>query len=175
MKSIYKIASVSGLAGVLMLGGCADMNPPANQYGSGQYGSGQYGAGAGYPQQYNNSGGAYAGYGVVQSIELVRQDSSGIGGSGIDAGAIAGAVIGGIVGHQVGQGQGNTAATVLGAAGGAYAGHELQKRNQQQQADAYKFTIRMQDGSYQTVLQNSNPDIRVGDRVRIDNGVAQRY
>jgi outer membrane lipoprotein SlyB len=170
MKSIYKLVSVSGLAGALMLGGCADMNPPANQYGSGQYGSG-----AGYPQQYSNSGGSYAGYGVVQSIELVRQGASGIGGSGIGAGAIAGAVIGGIVGHQVGQGQGNTAATVLGAAGGAYAGNELEKRNQQQQADAYKFTIRMQDGSYQTVLQSSNPDIRVGDRVRINNGVAQRY
>lgn len=164
MKSIYKLASVSGLASALILGGCADMNTPANQYGSG----------AGYPQ-YSNSGGAYTGYGVVQSIELVRQEASGIGGSGIDAGTIAGAVIGGIVGHQVGQGQGNTAATVLGAAGGAYAGHELEKRNQRQQADAYKFTIRMRDGSYQTVMQTSNPDIRVGDRVRIDNGVAQRY
>jgi len=33
----------------------------------------------------------------------------------------------------------------------------------------------MRDGSYQTVMQTTNPDIRVGDRVQIDNGVARRY
>jgi outer membrane lipoprotein SlyB len=84
-------------------------------------------------------------------------------------------VVGGIVGSQVGSGSGKTAATVIGAAGGAYAGHELEKRSQQQQTDAYKFTIRMNDGSYQTVTQTTSADIRVGDRVRIENGVAQRY
>lgn len=159
MKTMNKFGSVIAVAAVLTLGACADMNAPSS--------------GTTYPQS-SNTGGVYSGYGVVQSIELVRQDSAGIGGSGIGAGTIAGAVIGGIVGHQVGSGQGNTAATVLGAAGGAYAGHELEKRNQPQ-ADAYKFTIRMNDGSYQTVTQTTIADIRVGDRVRIDNGVARRY
>lgn len=163
MKPMNKFGSVIGLAAVLTLGACADMNNPGNTYGSGNA----------YPQ-YGSSGGVYAGYGVVQSIELVRQGSTGIGGSGIGAGTIAGAVVGGILGHQVGAGEGNTAATVLGAAGGAYAGHELEKRSQQQ-SDAYKFTIRMNDGSYQTLIQTTNPDIRVGDRVQIENGVARRY
>jgi outer membrane lipoprotein SlyB len=108
---------------------------------------------------------------VVQSIDLVRVDSAS---SGVGIGTIAGAVVGGIIGHQVGSGNGNTAATVLGAAGGAYAGRELEKRNQPQ-IDAYKLTIRLRDGTYQTVTQTTNADIRVGDRVRIDNGVAQRY
>jgi outer membrane lipoprotein SlyB len=164
MKTMNKFGSVIGLAAVLTLGACADMNAPANTYNTG----------TAYPQS-TSSGGVYSGYGVVQSIELVRQDSAGIGGSGIGAGTIAGAVIGGIVGHQVGAGQGNTAATVLGAAGGAYAGHELEKRSQAQQSDAYKFTIRMNNGSYQTVVQSTNPEIRVGDRVMIENGVARRY
>lgn len=122
----------------------------------------------GYPQQNTSS---YTQYGVVQSIALVPQNST----SGIGAGTIAGAVVGGILGHQIGDGTGNTAATVLGAAGGAYAGHELEKRNQAQQGNVYQLTVRLNNGTYQTLTQTTNNDIRVGDSVRIDNGVAQRY
>ncbi|MDO9197390.1 glycine zipper 2TM domain-containing protein [Rhodoferax sp.] len=159
MKPLNKFGSLLGMAAVLALGACADMNMPGSTSSSGTT----------YPQS-----GAYAGYGIVQSIELVKQASTGIGGTGIGAGTIAGAVVGGIVGSQVGQGQGKTAATVIGAAGGAYAGHELEKRSQQQ-TDAYKLTIRMNDGSYQTLTQSTSGDIRVGDRVKVENGVAQRY
>ena len=163
MKTMNYLGSVIGVAAVLTLGACDNMNTAGNRPYSGTE----------YPQS-SNSNSAYSGYGVVQSIDLVRQGNAGIGGSGIGVGTIAGAVVGGIVGNQVGQGQGNTAATVIGAAGGAYAGHELEKRNQQQ-SDAYKLTIRMSDGSYQTLTQTTNADIRVGDRVKIDNGVARRY
>ncbi len=163
MKPIPHFRSVIGLAAVLTLGACANTYTPANTSSSG----------AAYPQSTSSSR-VYSEYGVVQSIDLIRADNAGIAGSGIGVGAIAGAVVGGLVGSQVGGGSGKTAATVLGAAGGAYAGHELEKRSQAQ-SDAYRFTIRMQDGSYQTVTQSSNADIRVGDRVRIDNGVARRY
>lgn len=161
MKPIPHFRSAIGLAAILALGACANTNLPANSSGSA------------YPQSTYSSN-VYSEYGVVQSIDLVRVDNSGIGGSGIGAGAIAGAVVGGILGNQVGGGSGKTAATVLGAVGGAYAGNQLEQRNQQQ-SDAYKFTIRLQNGSYRTVTQNINADIRVGDRVKIDNGVAQRY
>ncbi|MEO8117731.1 MAG: glycine zipper 2TM domain-containing protein [Rhodoferax sp.] len=163
MKLMNHAGSVIGLAAVLSLGACENMNTSGNMANSG----------TAYPQS-TSSNGAYSGYGVVQSIQLVRQSNGGIGGSTIGVGTIAGAVVGGIVGNQIGRGDGNTAATVIGAAGGAYAGHELEKRNQQQ-SDAYKFTIRMNDGSHQTLTQATNPDIRVGDRVRIENGVARRY
>lgn len=159
MNTMNKTVSVLGLAALLALGGCDTMAPANNN--------------ASYPQS-NQGGGAYAGYGVVQSIDLIRQNNNGIGGSGIGAGAIVGGIVGGIVGNQVGGGSGKTAATVIGAAGGAYAGNELQKRNQPE-ADAYRFTVRMSDGSYQTVTQTTIDDIRVGDRVRIQNGVARRY
>lgn len=160
MNILSRLGVHTGVAiAVLSLGACGTVTPPVNTYDPVQA----------YPQSnYSNQSG-YPGYGVVQSIDLVMQERSGIG-----AGTIAGAVIGGIVGNQVGGGAGNTAATVLGAAGGAYAGHELEKRNQQQ-INAYKFTIRMNDGTYQTVTQTSNPDIRVGDRVQVDNGVARRF
>ena len=168
MTTMNRFGSVIGLAAVLTLGACETMNTPANTSSSG----------TAYPQS-TSSGGVYSGYGVVQSIDLVQQGSTGntgIGGSGIGIGTIAGAVVGGIVGNQVGSGRGNTAATVVGAAGGAYVGHEIDKRQQQPKtADLYRFNIRMDSGSYQTLTQNTVADLRVGDRVQIDNGVMRRY
>ena len=115
----------------------------------------------------------------MQAIDLVQQGNSGntgIGGSGIGIGTIAGAVVGGIVGNQVGSGRGNTAATVAGVAGGAYVGHEIDKRQQHPAtSDVYQFRIRMDNGSHQTLTQTMSADIRVGDRVQIDNGVLRRY
>jgi uncharacterized protein YcfJ len=40
-------------------------------------------------------------------------------------------VAGGVLGHQVGGGKGKTLATVAGAAGGAYAGNQVQKSMQE--------------------------------------------
>ncbi len=159
MTILQNFKVVAGVTTLLFLGACADMSAPANPSGSS------------YPQ----TTGAYTQYGVVQSIDLVSHDSSN-GGSSIGMGTIAGAVVGGILGNQVGGGSGNTAATVLGAAGGAYAGHEIEKSQQHpQRSDAFKFTIRMSDGSYQALTQTTHADIRVGDRVQIDNGQARRY
>lgn len=143
---------------VLTLGGCASMN------------------GTPYPPNPNvaRSADVYPGHGVVHSIELMPQENNGIGGSSIGIGTIAGAVIGGVIGNQVGSGRGNTVATVAGAAGGAYVGHELENR-QQQESDAYKVTVHMDDGSYQASMQSSSSDFRVGDRVRFKNGSLQRY
>ena len=92
MTTMNKFGSVLGLAAVLTLGACETMNTPATTSSSG----------TAYPQSTNSSG-VYSGYGVVQSIDLVRQDNAGIGGSGIGIGTIAGAVVGGIVGNQVGK------------------------------------------------------------------------
>ncbi|MDD2845218.1 MAG: glycine zipper 2TM domain-containing protein [Rhodoferax sp.] len=160
MKTLNKLTAVSALAATLMLGACADMNTAPNST-----------MGSAYPQQQNTS--SYTQYGVVQSITLVSQNNPTS--TTIGAGTIAGAVVGGILGNQVGGGSGKTAATVLGAAGGAYAGHELEKRNQAQQVNAYQLSVRLNNGSYQTLTQSSSNDIRVGDSVRIDNGVATRY
>jgi len=169
MTTMKKFGPALGLAAVLALGACETMNTPANTSS----------AGTAYPPQSVNTGGVYSGYGVVQSIEHVQQanaGSTGIGGSGIGIGTIAGAVLGGVLGNQVGSGRGNTAATVVGAAGGAYVGHEYDKRQQQPAtADLYRVSVRMENGSYQTLTQTTVADLRVGDRVQIDNGVARRY
>jgi len=116
-----------------------------------------------------------AAYGVVDAIEITRGGSSGIGGSGsgIGAGAVIGGVVGGVLGHQVGGGTGKDVATVAGVVGGAMAGHQIEKSNQQQ--DAYRIRVRLDNGGVQTVTQPSISDLRVGDRVRIENGRVSRY
>jgi hypothetical protein len=58
--------------------------------------------------------------GTVTDVKTVKQKGEGSG-----LGAVAGGVVGGVLGHQVGSGRGNTAATVVGAGAGAYAGHEI--------------------------------------------------
>jgi outer membrane lipoprotein SlyB len=156
MTKIKRLGSVLAASAVLTLVGCETMNTPGPTSSS----------------QPTSSAGTQSRSGVVQSIDRVQQGNSGIGGTGVGIGAVAGAVIGGVLGNQVGGGTGKTVATVAGAAGGAYAGHELEKR--QQTPDGYKFTIRMDDGSYRTLMQDTNPDIRVGDRVWVDNGVVRR-
>lgn len=158
MKTLNGLGTVLAIITTLALGACAGTNATP------------------YPPNDNvaSSGNAYSSYGVVQSIDLVRQGSSGAAGSSIGLGTIAGAVVGGVVGNQVGAGRGNTAATVIGAAGGAYVGHEMENR-QRQNADAYRISVRMEDGSYQSVTKNSNAGFRVGDRVRFENGDLQRY
>ena len=159
MKTLNNLTALGAVVGTLMLGACASTTPLNNTN-----------TGTAYPQQSTS---AYTQYGVVQSISLISQNSPAS--TSIGAGAIAGAVVGGVLGHQVGGGTGNTVATVLGAAGGAYAGHELEKRNQAQQTNAYQLSVRLNNGSYQTITQANSNDIRVGDSVRIDNGVATRY
>ncbi|HET7633448.1 MAG TPA: glycine zipper 2TM domain-containing protein [Burkholderiales bacterium] len=107
--------------------------------------------------------------GVVTAIQEVSTTGNG----STVLGTVGGAVVGGLLGHQVGSGRGNTAATVAGAAGGAYAGHELQQRHNQNQAAngvGYRIAVHMDNGSDQAVTQATEPDVRVGDAVRIVNG-----
>lgn len=106
-----------------------------------------------------------SGRGVVQAIDMVPREEAGIG-----VGALAGAAVGGILGNQVGKGRGKTAATVAGAAGGALVGHELQK-NAQQRNPVYRVSVRMDNGTMQTVIVETQPNVRVGDRIQIANGV----
>jgi len=155
MNALRKSMSALGLVGVLTLGGCVPMNGPGWERET-------------PPVAYSRD--LYPGYGSVYSIELIRPEHH----SEIGVGTIAGAVIGGLIGHQMGEGNGNTAATVIGAAGGALIGHQIEQQNQPQ-GDQFRLTIRMENGGYQTLIQNTDfVDLRVGDRLHIDNGGAIR-
>jgi len=120
-----------------------------------------------------------ADYGVIDAIEITRGSSSsdGIAGSGIGAGTVIGGVVGGLLGNQVGGGTGKDVATVAGVVGGAMVGHEIEKRNKQQgiSQDVYRIRVRLDNGGYQTLTQQTINDMRVGDRVRIENNQVSRY
>jgi len=96
----------------------------------------------------------------IHAIEL-KGDASGLG-------AVAGGVTGAVVGNQIGRGNGNTAMTILGAAGGAFAGNEIEKNVKKHYS--YRVTVRMDDGSFRTVSQPSAPAVTVGARVRVVDG-----
>jgi hypothetical protein len=64
--------------------------------------------------------------------------------------------------------RGDTAPTIVGAAGGALAGNGVEKNVQKRVS--YRITVRMDDGSFRTVSQPTAPAVAVGDRVRIANG-----
>ena len=103
------------------------------------------------------------GSGTIQAVDLVPRSR------GIGLGTLAGAAVGGLIGNQVGGGTGRTVATAAGAAGGAYVGHEMEKRRKA--GEIYKVTIRMDDGTTQSFAQENAPLVNPGDRVQITNGV----
>jgi outer membrane lipoprotein SlyB len=101
--------------------------------------------------------------GTVASIHtvLIKGDATGLG-------AVAGGVTGALVGNQIGRGNGNTAMTILGAAGGAFAGHKTEKNTKEN--NRYRVTVHMDDGSFRTLPQSTAPAVRVGERVRVVDG-----
>jgi len=101
--------------------------------------------------------------GTVTSIqaEAVRGKATG-------AGAVLGGIAGGVLGHQVGSGRGNDLATVAGAVGGAVVGHQIEERRAERPS-RYNIRVRLDDGRYRGFHQDNADDIRVGDRVLVEN------
>ena len=153
----FSVLEIACMAAAVALAGCADQ--PAYQSQSAD----QYPAQS-YPSQSQN---AYTG--TVDRIEVVgRSDPNNI------AGTVIGGIVGGLIGHQIGGGTGNTVATIAGAAGGAYAGNQIQQRKRLDH-ETFRVTVRMDNGSYQTVTQDNITDLRTGDRVRVDGNNISRY
>ena len=102
--------------------------------------------------------------GVVEDIrsKLVEPDGSGLGG-------VAGGVVGGLLGNQVGKGSGRTAATVVGAVGGGVVGNKIGKTMKKK--EVFEIVVRYEDGTTQIFPSDTPPAWRVGDKVRLENGV----
>jgi outer membrane lipoprotein SlyB len=101
---------------------------------------------------------------VVESVREVKEpgDAKGVG-------AIAGGVLGGVVGNKLGKGKGLV--TILGAAGGAFAGHQVEKHAR---ADKHwEIAVRFDDGSRRTLSSDVQPSWHAGERVRLVNDKLQ--
>lgn len=96
-------------------------------------------------------------------VEWVRAEQQAAPATGV--GAVAGSVLGAVVGNQVGKGSGRTAATLLGAVGGGYVGHQVEQRSRTQ--TVYRMAVRMDDGSVREFTR-SQP-YAVGAAVRVDS------
>lgn len=90
--------------------------------------------------------------GQVESVQAIEQAAPPTG-----VGAVAGGVLGAVVGNQIGKGNGRTAATVLGAVGGGYAGHQIEKRTRTQ--TTYQVRVRMEDGSSRVFTRSQPPAV----------------
>ncbi len=101
--------------------------------------------------------------GVVDSVRYVEKQGQGSG-----AGLIAGGVVGGVLGHQIGSGRGNTAATILGAGAGAYAGNQIEKNAKKK--TYWVVSVRLDDGSKQSITSGAKPAFKQGDRVKVVDG-----
>ena len=103
---------------------------------------------------------------VIEAVREVEKAGQASGG-----GAVAGAVIGGVLGHQVGGGRGKDVATVLGAIGGGVAGHQIEKNVKT--TKEYQIIVRYEDGTQGLFTQDTPPNWRPGDKVKIINGAIQ--
>lgn len=105
--------------------------------------------------------------GTVEAVNVVE-----VKGDGGYLGTIGGGVVGGLLGNQVGGGSGKTAATVVGAIGGALAGHAIEGKVRK--TVHYEVLVRLQNGGTQTITFEADPGYRVGDKVKINDGVLSR-
>ena len=123
-----------------------------------------------YPTQQPQ--GNFVEYGRVSNVEVMRtQDPARTSG----VGAVLGGVAGAAVGSQIGGGSGRTAATVIGAVGGAVAGNAIERnRNTQPVNENYRVSVQLDNGVMRAFDVPSFGELRIGDRVKIENNQLYR-
>jgi outer membrane lipoprotein SlyB len=105
---------------------------------------------------------------TIQAVREVKEPGQHTG-----LGPIAGGIAGAVLGDQIGKGKDTTrkVLTVLGAAGGAYAGREIEK--QARATKHWEIDLRRDDGAHETVRSEVAPPYQPGARVRVLDGKLQ--
>ncbi len=105
-------------------------------------------------------------YGRVTAIDPLRTQEQG---QGTGAGAVIGGVAGAVLGNQVGSGSGRDAARIAGAVGGALAGNTVERNARGQWRESYRIMVQLENGINRAYEVPTPGELRVGDRVRIEN------
>lgn len=188
MRRVSRLVSVT--ASVLVLAGLAacgtvpmdnrssypapaypGQSPYPNQYPNQYPTQSQYPAQSQYPGQ--NQQGNYVEYGRVNNIEVFQGQPQA---QGPGIGAVLGGVAGAVVGRQIGGGTGRDFATIAGAVGGAVAGNAIQNNNRNANvSQTYRVTVQLDNGGARAYDVPTTGELRIGDRVRIQNNQLFRY
>ncbi len=105
-------------------------------------------------------------YGRVTAIDPLRTQEQG---QGTGAGAVIGGVAGAVLGNQVGSGSGRDVARIAGAVGGALAGNSVERNARGQWRESYRIMVQLENGINRAYEVPTPGELRVGDRVRIEN------
>lgn len=111
--------------------------------------------------------------GTVEAVTAVQRQGQvngvAVGNTTVGLGTVAGGVVGGLLGNQMGGGNGKTAMTVLGVAGGAFAGNTIEKN--MNKVTVYQMRVRMSDGSVRTIEQANA--VATGSRVVVEGNTVR--
>ncbi|MEJ7931243.1 glycine zipper 2TM domain-containing protein [Ramlibacter sp. AN1015] len=180
MKNTTRIARLGAIAvTTAALAACSNtpLFPQSSTYPTATYPTATYPAPGAYP-----GGGQVATapastvFGRVSAIEYVPQGAAQDPNRTNILGAVVGGLAGAVLGSQVGSGSGRDAATVIGGLGGAAAGSQYGRGNQPQATGgpSYRVTVVTDQGTTRMYEVAATGDLRVGDRVRVDNGIIYR-
>lgn len=114
-------------------------------------------------------------FGRVANIEYFPggRVTSGVNVQGAILGAVAGAVAGNLAGRAIGGDSTRDTATVLGGAAGAAIGSQT-GRSASATDPVYRVSIHTDQGVMRIYDVPGTGDLRIGDRVRVENGVIYR-
>jgi outer membrane lipoprotein SlyB len=167
------ISSASAVLALAGLAACAPMSPQVSDANYPPVSSSP-----GYPVQTYpaasypaTSQSPYVEYGRVSNVQVLQTQEQPRG-SGV--GAILGGVAGAVVGHQIGAGTGKDIATIAGAVGGAAAGNAIERNRNTTIRETYRVSVQLDNGGGRAYDVPSMGDLRIGDRVRIENGLLYR-
>ena len=109
--------------------------------------------------------------GVVESVREVKTKAEKSNGVGPIAGGVGGAVLGSQIGKGFDSKGFRNVLTVLGAAGGAFAGKEIERNVRA--TSHWEVDVRLDDGTQRTLSSEAQPYWQPGHRVRFLDGTLQ--
>jgi outer membrane lipoprotein SlyB len=158
------------LSAALLLSACAHHNRPVVQDNAPVYSESRSDPGSrrdhrGYREDRRSQrNDPYVEFGVVSSLDPVHASQTTSGG-----GAVIGGVAGAVVGRQFGEkGGGRALGTALGAFVGVILGNEIERQNSKAQGYT-RVRVQLEQGGERQFNLSQSADLRVGDRVRIEN------